>query len=310
MPVIKVTDLAYLRVEVPSLADAKLFFADFGLITAAETADCLYMRGLDSERQSLIVREGGRKLAAIAFKTDSREDLDRVASAAGSEVTVRGEPGGGWQTALSDPEGNRVEIVYGIETVEPIIIERTVMNHGTDRFRRTGQLCRPPYGPSHVLRLGHVVITSQQPDTVGQWYRDMFGLLVSDEVTDDHGNVILSFNRLNRGEEYVDHHVFQTQPGPAGGVHHISFEVLDVDDLYVGSEHLALRGYRHMWGVGRHKQGSQIFDYWLDPFGTMYEHWTDTDMLNADAVPSRATVAESLGPWGPPLPEGFITQVS
>ena len=30
---------------------------------------------------------------------------------------------------------------------------------------------------------------------------------------------------------------------------------------------LAARGYPHAWGVGRHILGSQIFDYWRDPFG-------------------------------------------
>jgi hypothetical protein len=85
--------------------------------------------------------------------------------------------------------------------------------------------------------------------------------------------------------------------------------VMDLDDLQCGSAHLARLNYRHMWGIGRHKQGSQIFDYWIDPFGMMYEHWTDSDMLNARSVATLAPIEEAAGPWGPPMPQAFITQV-
>jgi catechol 2,3-dioxygenase-like lactoylglutathione lyase family enzyme len=310
MSVIKVGDLAYARVQVPDLSKAEKFFLDFGLLVSARTSTSLHLRAHDAERQVIIAQQGPRKLLSVAFKCGAREDLEQVASFAGTNVTQRDEPGGGWQVVVHDLDGNSVELVWGIEPVESIVVQRMPLNMGAERYRRTGDLCRPSSGPSHVLRLGHVVITSEQPDMVGRWYRDMFGLLVSDEVTDSDGNVILSFNRLDKGLEFVDHHVFQTTPGPAGGVHHISFEVLDVDDVHIGNKFLGEKGYRHMWGVGRHRQGSQIFDYWIDPFGTMYEHWTDTDLLNVRAVPSRATVSESFGPWGPPMPEEFPTQVA
>ena len=309
MSVIKAVDLAYVRVQVPDLSIAEDFYRAFGFIVSAKTPTSLYLRAHNAERQVVIAQPGPRRLLATAFKCSAREDLDRVAASAGVTVTERKEPGGGWQAVVQDPDGNSVELVWGIVPVEPIVLERPPMNTGADPNRRTGDLCRPPPGPSHVLRLGHIVMTSPQPEVVGQWYREMFGLLVSDEVTDENGNVLMSFSRLDRGEEFVDHHVFQTAPGPAGGVHHIAFEVYDLDDLYLGNSYLTEKGFRHMWGIGRHRQGSQIFDYWLDPFGCMYEHWIDSDLLDAKAVPERSSVTESIGPWGPPLPEAFVTQV-
>jgi hypothetical protein len=36
-----------------------------------------------------------------------------------------------------------------------------------------------------------------------------------------------------------------------------------------------------MWGIGRHLLGSQVYDYWADPWGRVHEHWADTDRLNA-----------------------------
>jgi hypothetical protein len=54
--------------------------------------------------------------------------------------------------------------------------------------------------------------------------------------------------------------------------------------------------------------GSQIFDYWMDPWGFMYEHWTDTDRLNADFVGLHdASVESANGPWGMDVPARFFT---
>lgn len=309
MSVVKAIDLAYVRVRAPDLEQARIFFKDFGFIENPSDGDALSLRGLGPEPEILIVEPGSRGLAAIGFAAGQQHDLDRFAEAAGGVVSRRNRPGGGWQAIAHDPDGNQVELVWGITPVEAISIDRPNTNESGDRHRRRGDVRRPPSGPSHILRLGHVVLTTQQPEPLAQWYRDMFGFLVSDVIYDgSKDNVLLSFNRLDRGNEYVDHHVFQTMIGPTGGIHHISFEVLDIDDLYIGHQYLSGKGYRHMWGVGRHKQGSQIFDYWIDPSGIMYEHWTDTDLLNAAWTPGVESAEASQGPWGPPMPAEFITQ--
>jgi catechol 2,3-dioxygenase-like lactoylglutathione lyase family enzyme len=312
MPVLKADRFAYVRVQVPDLEKAREFYSDFGLIEQELAAGCLYLRGHGAEAPLLIVETGPQKLAGIGFGTSSRADLELLAQRPdASPVRARDEPGGGWITSLKDPDGTQVEVVSGLDNVPIIPVERTAMNSGIDRLRRTGLAVRPPRGPSLVLRLGHLVVRSPNPSALSSWYRDMLGLLVSDEVYDDNREtVFLSFNRLDRGEEFVDHHVFQTMPGNAGCVHHISFEVMDIDDLYIGHEHLRNRGYHHVWGIGRHRQGSQIFDYWTDPFGVMYEHWTDGDLLNIRSSITAATIAESQGPWGPPPPDAFFTQSS
>ena len=64
----------------------------------------------------------------------------------------------------------------------------------------------------------------------------------------------------------------------------MSFEVPDVDAVFMDHEYLTRLGkYEHMWGVGRHLLGSQVYDYWCDPYGRVHEQWADTDRLNAGA---------------------------
>jgi hypothetical protein len=84
--------------------------------------------------------------------------------------------------------------------------------------------------------------------------------------------------------------------------------VQTIDDVMIGHEHLKNTGkYEHVWGIGRHVLGSQIFDYWKDPWGRVHEHWTDTDVLNVHHEPQLHPAEQGLrSQWGEPAPQAFI----
>ena len=68
--------------------------------------------------------------------------------------------------------------------------------------------------------------------------------------------------------------------------------------------------YEHMWGIGRHLLGSQVYDYWADPWGRVHERWADTDRLNARGGSNLLPAHEALGSqWGGPPPEKFIKRI-
>ena len=96
--------------------------------------------------------------------------------------------------------------------------------------------------------------------------------------------------------------------GEAPGFNHLSFEVYDFDDVQTGHDFLKTQDkYKHVWGIGRHYLGSQIFDYWRDPWGRIHEHWTDSDMINnshkASVVPAEKGLSNQ---WGPEFPPAFL----
>jgi hypothetical protein len=65
-----------------------------------------------------------------------------------------------------------------------------------------------------------------------------------------------------------------------------------------------------MWGIGRHLLGSQVYDYWADPWGRVHERWADTDRLNARSGSNLLPAHEALGSqWGGPPPEKFIKRI-
>ena len=69
--------------------------------------------------------------------------------------------------------------------------------------------------------------------------------------------------------------------------------------------------YDHMWGIGRHLLGSQVYDYWCDPWGRCHERWADTDRLNAANGGHLLSAEEGFqSQWGERPPERFIGHAS
>ena len=222
------------------------------------------------------------------------------------------EPGGGKRVRLTEPNGYQIEVVHGIATLPAIATQRQKLNTGEDPLLRAGELMRLPKGPSHVKRIGHgVLMTPKFRETV-DWFREMLGFVCSDDVyAGEKSNLIGSFNRCDRGDAYVDHHVFFCLNHPKTGLNHLSFEVPDIDDVAMGHDYLAQFGYEHMWGIGRHVLGSQVYDYWADPWGRVHEHWADSDRLNLANGSNLVSAEEALtSQWGEAPPKKFIDHAS
>jgi len=145
-----------------------------------------------------------------------------------------------------------------------------------------------------------------------RFYTRTFNLVPTDflyQEEPDGGNKkdVAMFAHIDRGADHVDHHTFFMSTNETSHVHHCSFEVHDFDTQQLGHQWLAKKGYRSVWGVGRHILGSQIFDYWWDPTGNMIEHYADGDQIN-DQTPIGWGPAgeESLAVWGPEVPAWFL----
>src|SRR3954454_18476608 len=308
MPAIKAFDLAYGRLRSPDLDKQEEFLTDFGMVRADRTRNALYMRGTGAPHHIHVTELGEPHYVGIAVHAASLEDLEKISGVAGaSPIENIDEPGGGKRVRLTDPDGYQVEVVYGMEMLDRIPVKRPEVNSGDHKYRRKGELFRVERGSSHIKRFGHFVIMSKNFDKTLGWYREMLGFRCSDEFyAEEKSNIVGSFNRLDRGDDYVDHHAFFCIRGDKSGLNHLSYEAADIDDIMIGHEHMKSKGYEHFWGIGRHSLGSQVFDYWGDPCGRVHEHWADTDVLNASIAPNLIGRHELNGPWGEPIPEKFM----
>jgi hypothetical protein len=284
------------------------------MIRVERTPNALYMRGTDPAHHIHVTEKGEPAFVGLAYYAASEDDLKRVAQVPGaSAVEDIDEPGGGKRVRLQEPNGYQVEVVYGIQPLDPIEVERTPMNTGSEPLRRAGVLMRLPQSPSPIKRIGHGVLGSPRVKETVQWFRETLGFICSDDVyVESQDNIIGSFNRCDRGDEYVDHHVFFCVRNERAGLNHLSFEVPDIDAVLKDHEYLMRLGkYEPMWGVGRHLLGSQVYDYWADPWGRVHERWADTDRLNAHSGSHLLPADEALGSqWGEGPPEKFIRHVS
>lgn len=311
---IKVKEVAYARMKAPDLDLMEKFLVDFGLSRAWRTPDALYMRATGDSAYVHITERGDARFVGMAFHAESVDDLNTLSRLQGaSPIEPLQGPGGGHRVVLTDPNGYQVEVVHGIAKVPEIEVASHAINAGSARYARSGALTRLCAGPSRVKRIGHVVMATPRLSETLRWYQETLGLLPSDEVfADSEDNIVGSFNRCDRGDEYVDHHAVLFFSGDTAGLNHVAFEVNDIDDVFLGHEHLhAAGGYEHMYGVGRHLLGSQVFDYWADPWGRVHEHWTDTDRLNAASPTNRMDIREGfVSQWGGEPPEKLLVRVS
>jgi catechol 2,3-dioxygenase-like lactoylglutathione lyase family enzyme len=312
--VIKVTGIAYARLNAPDLDRMEQFLLDFGLQRAARTERALYMRGADQTHHIHITELGDERFVGMAFNAASEADLHTLAQQPGaSSVEAMTSPGGGKRVRLTDPNGYQIEVVHGIDRHAPIVAAGFPINTNLAPLARPGTTTRLQAGPSKVLRIGHVVMATPRLEATLDWFRRTLGLIATDEVfADDETNVVGSFNRCDLGEEHVDHHVTMFFSNEKAGLNHLAFEVVDIDDVFMGHEHLQRVGsYEHMYGVGRHLLGSQVFDYWADPWGRVHEHWTDTDRFTAATPIQRMDIREGfVSQWGGEPPEKLLVRIS
>ncbi|WP_030980793.1 VOC family protein [Streptomyces sp. NRRL S-1824] len=310
-PVIKAADLAWLEFEKPDLDQAEVFARDFGFAIAARTEHELWLRGTFAGSPCMVIRRGrASRFIGPAFRAAERADLDRLARATGSTVRDIGVPGGGQSVALLDPSGLPVRVVHCTEQL-PALPEQEplILNFGTDH-RRTNATQRPPREPSRIQRLGHVVLETRVFARTLDWYLDTLGMIVSDFLFLDgqrERGPTMAFIRCDQGSVAVDHHTLALHLGPGTGYVHSAYQVTDLDAIGAGGEYLTERGYQRSWGIGRHIQGSQLFDYWRDPDHFMLEHFADGDLFSCDLEPGWAPMSASgLAQWGPPVTRDFL----
>ena len=308
MSIIKVEDIAHVRFQAPDLARMEQFLINFGL-SKCETPDAsnrLYMRGLGTAPFIHVTELGEPAFLGLGVRAASLTDLQTLAVAVGVMVEDFNGPGAGKVVRLVDPDGNAVEVIAGqTESPHQPLAEPPPWNSAHQRPRERVAK-RVGLGAASVVRLGHAVLSVSDFRKSEAWYKSHFGFLTSDEIEVAPGASLGAFMRCDRGDTPTDHHtlfIAQLPPGP--GFNHAAFEVSDIDDLMRGHAHLKEIKAEPEWGVGRHFLGSQVFDYWRDPWGFTLEHWTDGDLFTSSDPARMASIEELMGvQWGAAMPTG------
>jgi len=302
-------DAAQVTYAAPDLDVMEGFLTAFGM-TRVEGSDeqTLYMRGTGTQHHIHVTHKADKqRFIGASIEVSSRADLDELAAMPGSSpVRASTEPGGGDEVVMQMPDGFEIRAIWGRKRAAPVLDrEPFAVNNIRDK-NRVNAFVRQDVAPCTIARLGHFVLHVRNHDESMAWLKERFNFLDSDYFLPpgQDGPIVGTFVRLDLGEQLVDHHFMLVLQSDWVGVHHSSFEVIDLDAVMSSHDYLLAQGYHLDVGVGRHKLGSQIFDYWKDPFGFRIEHYTDGDVVDVTHQPTsfNGTASETTQ-WGnrPPL---------
>jgi catechol 2,3-dioxygenase-like lactoylglutathione lyase family enzyme len=304
---VKAQSLAFLMFEKRDLQANEAFLTDFGMRCVTRTADMLIMRGSGSEPCIYMACRGPRsRYLGAAFTVAGEAELVLLEEKAGARrLPATLIPGGGSGVELVDPAGNLLWLVTGQQLVDPLPLREPLhpLTNDPGMLRRVNATVRPPLEPAAVAKLGHVVMQTTDFPGMAQWYMRHLGIIPTDVQYLEDGSPNLSFFRLDLGTTPADHHSFVLAGGIEEKYEHSAYEVVDLDALGQGHNVLRANGHRHMWGIGRHVLGSQLFDYWFDPDGMEFEHYTDGDVFTSDYETHYVPLEmSSIWAWGDDVP--------
>jgi hypothetical protein len=279
-------ELVFLRWEKRSLAPTEAFWRDFGMFIVSSTGERIVARGTGPAAAIAMASKGSRnRFLGAAFRMSDDTNLGRYIRELDARWLDPGQiPGGGRGIELFDPVGRSVWLLQGQAQFEPIPL-RSDLAGETNTARRSPRInrgVRAPIEPAQIVRLGHLVLQGVDFQKLSNWYLRVLGLIPTDVQYLADGSPNIAFCRLDLGQRPADHHTVVFVGGIEDKYEHSAYEVLDLDALGQGQQVMRAQGYRHMWGIGRHLLGSQLFDYWYDPDGFEHEHYTDGDLFTAD----------------------------
>jgi len=303
----RAVELAFLRWEKRRLAPTESFWRDFGFHIVDSSAERLVARGTGSSPCIAIATRGDAdRFVGPAFVMSEDTDLGRYVQTMGARWLAPAElPAGGRGVELNDPSGRPVWLLQdqhaaaALRVRQPLVADTNTPVHAP----RVNRSVRMPIEPAQVVRLGHVVFQTVDFPHMIDWYQRMLGIIPTDVQYLADGSPTLAFCRLNLGAQPADHHTVVIVGAIEEKYEHSAYEVIDLDALGQGQQVLRAQGHKHMWGIGRHLIGSQLFDYWFDPEGFEYEHYTDGDLFTAEFETAYSPLTfGGLWAWGEDAP--------
>ncbi len=301
----------HVEFTVRNLDKLENFAKDFGLVAVERSDERLIMRTRGGDSYCYVANKGdGNRLLAVGFEVEDETSLDEAIQRHGARDLGAMPFGGGRGVALSDPDGNEIVLMYGVKRRKSEASYPELLINTPFQKQRFGHSQYPrETGPAQLWRLGHVGLFVKSFAATAKWYGDVLGLIGSDiyHIPGQPQVQIVGFFRLDRGDEYVDHHALAFMQDDRGGCHHISFEAQDFEAQNRTHRYLARKEYESIWGVGRHPHGSHVFDVWRSPDGARFETFSDTDLFRAsDGTNYHDISTITLDEWVDDGPERYF----
>ena len=253
---IRVSKIAHAAYETPDLTQQTEYYTEIiGLTLAAQEKDTVYLAST-VDHHAVVLRKGSQaQCTRVGFQIPPSADLDefqkQVANhGIATERRKHAEPSISDMLVFKDPKGTVMEV-----------FKRDDFSH--QKFQAKGIV---PY------KLGHVAFHVADVKQVTKFYCDVLGFRESDWMGD-----FFSFLRCG-----PDHHTINLMETGANRHFHTAFELRDWAHMQQACDFLSLRGYKLLWGPGRHGIGHNLFAYHRAPNGLITETFAELDRMNEE----------------------------
>ena len=254
--------LGYLVVESERMREWHRFGADaIGLHVDELANDALRFRLDDHQCRFLITRGPAEDLMAIGWQVTDHETFDRIIR----RVTERGVP---IDEGTPDEAASRgVEQLWRFAGPKGITQEIFTTAHTTAKPLRmitTGFV-------TGAAGMGHVAITSRDPQRIHGYYNTVFDSRLSDYIDENISGLTLKIRFLRVNER---HHSIAVA-GIRGlkidpirtKAQHVNIQVADFDDMVSAYQRVRELGFKMAWSIGQHTNDRELSFYCITPAG-------------------------------------------
>lgn len=255
---IGVKKISHAVYESPDLEHQLEYYTDvLGLTLIAREKDAAYLANT-IEHHSVILRSGSHpRCTAIGFQLGPDGDLDgfeKQLAAQGIRATRKkdAEPTIGDMISFEDPKGTIMEVFRSPEPLK-------------QKFTDTGVV---------PFKLGHIAFHVTDAQRITRFYCDVLGFKVSDWMGD-----FFSFLRCG-----PDHHTINLVETGKNKHFHTAFELRDWAHMQTALDFISKRGYKTLWGPGRHGIGHNLFSYHRSPNGLITELFAEIDRMSDESL--------------------------
>jgi len=293
-----VHSLNHFSLAVPDLAVAQEFYETFGLSTAASPRSLALHTGANPHRWAVLVEGSSKHLHHLSFGV-FEEDFDRFEERLLALGIARIDPPKGIESNgiwIRDHDGTPLEIRVAEKTTPD---HKQFAHFSSSPEGERGAPRRSMVVLQRPTRLAHLLLFTSNVQKAIDFYARVLGLRLSDRV----GNNIAFMHAIHG----CDHHLVAFVKSAGPGLHHSSWDLPSVQDIGLNAIHMADKGYKRGWGLGRHVLGSNYFHYVRDPWGSHAEYSSDMDYIpvNREWEAGDYPDEDAFYVWGPQPPDDF-----
>ncbi|MCX4766520.1 VOC family protein [Streptomyces sp. NBC_01275] len=254
------------------------FFDDFGLFLVERTDEHAVFETLTGQTLHLDTDPGpllppavetGPTLREVVWGVDTREELERLAAAAGRDREVRESADGVLHTV--DLSGFGVGLALARPRKVAVTPRPANALGGVNRWNTPLE----PLTRAYPLRMCHVAlnIAKAGKDEAVAFYTDVLGFRPTD--------VVEPMGVFMRAPGDEDQHTMLLCHRPDRvSVNHVAYEVPGFDDVIEGGNFMIEKGWREARRLGRHTVGSNVFRFLHAPCGGRVEYAADMDRVD------------------------------